>query len=115
MRLQLWSPHQSSPTLQTSTLKLTPPPTTPKGDLRTPSTLSMSHSLTTITRHTRTPDTQPTLIPDTQTTLIPDTQTSLIPDTQPTLIPGTNLTHDISRIHGTQHPQIPGFQVYRTG
>lgn len=101
MRLQLWSPHQSSPTTQTTTPTPTPPHTTPKGHLRVRSTLTLgiSHSQTCITQHTRTLDTHQTLIPG----------------TQPILILDTNLTHDISRIRGTQQTQIPGFQATQTG
>jgi len=103
---------------------------TPKGHLRVRSTPIIQPTQTLDTHQTLIPDTQPTLIPDTQPTLIPDTQPILIPDTQPTLIPDTQhtlipdtqpslipdiiLMLDISRIRGTQHRQIPGFQVTKT-
>lgn len=95
MRLQLWSPHQSSPTLQTTTQTLTPE-----------ALLTVTRSLTCIIQHTQDLHTQSTLITDTQPTLIPHIQTSLTRD--------TTLTPDISRIRGTQHQQIQGFQVTQT-
>lgn len=100
MRLQLWSPHQSCPTLQIITPMPTAQHTTPIHHMRIRSTLTLgiSHTQRTITQHTRILDTRRTLIPDIQTTMIPN----------------TTLTHDISRIHDSQHPQIPGFQVTQT-
>lgn len=131
MRLQLWSPHQSFPTPQTTTPTLAPPHTTPRGIQRVQFTPTQIH----IIHNPPTPGTQPTqilIIPNpptlgTQPILkhiihnrpILSTQPILkrIIHNPPTLDTQPTPTHAIqpNRIRGTQYQLIPGIPVTQTG